>query len=217
MAKRVRGYVKLQIPAGKATPAPPIRPARAKCARWIGRAHSTSLRMDCEPAFSLSFPRTDQCPTSPASAIVKNSNPSSASASSSRYVDIISPPLVLVACASSRIAVFFPSKELATAVPRSSVSRACARIRSSVPTSSSLPSSFASFATFWPASWAAIARPTTSPSFDSRFVSSAISLTPFRRGVEPQSFRSGASLKPDGLARESSRARVVFDQHTSAS
>ncbi len=27
MAKRVRGYVKLQIPAGKATPAPPICPA----------------------------------------------------------------------------------------------------------------------------------------------------------------------------------------------
>ncbi len=27
MAKRVRGYVKLQIPAGKATPAPPIGPA----------------------------------------------------------------------------------------------------------------------------------------------------------------------------------------------
>ena len=27
MAKRVRGYVKLQIPAGKATPAPPVGPA----------------------------------------------------------------------------------------------------------------------------------------------------------------------------------------------
>ena len=27
MAKRVKGYVKLQIPAGKATPAPPIGPA----------------------------------------------------------------------------------------------------------------------------------------------------------------------------------------------
>jgi len=27
MAKRIRGYVKLQIPAGKATPAPPIGPA----------------------------------------------------------------------------------------------------------------------------------------------------------------------------------------------
>jgi large subunit ribosomal protein L11 len=27
VAKRVRGYVKLQIPAGKATPAPPIGPA----------------------------------------------------------------------------------------------------------------------------------------------------------------------------------------------
>ena len=27
MAKRIRAYVKLQIPAGKATPAPPIGPA----------------------------------------------------------------------------------------------------------------------------------------------------------------------------------------------
>ena len=27
MAKRVRGYVKLQLPAGKATPAPPVGPA----------------------------------------------------------------------------------------------------------------------------------------------------------------------------------------------
>jgi large subunit ribosomal protein L11 len=27
VAKRVRGYVKLQLPAGKATPAPPVGPA----------------------------------------------------------------------------------------------------------------------------------------------------------------------------------------------
>ena len=27
MAKKVEGYIKLQIPAGKATPAPPVRPA----------------------------------------------------------------------------------------------------------------------------------------------------------------------------------------------
>ena len=27
MAKRIRAYVKLQIPAGKATPAPPVGPA----------------------------------------------------------------------------------------------------------------------------------------------------------------------------------------------
>ena len=66
----------------------------------------------------------------------------------------------------------------ATSVPRSSVSFASSRIRSSVPTSSSLPSSCASLATFWPASCAAIARPTTSPSFDSRFVSSAIVFNP---------------------------------------
>ena len=40
MAKKVTGYVKLQIPAGKATPAPPVGPAlgqhgihRAVCQR----------------------------------------------------------------------------------------------------------------------------------------------------------------------------------------
>ena len=27
MAKKVEGYIKLQIPAGKATPAPPVGPA----------------------------------------------------------------------------------------------------------------------------------------------------------------------------------------------
>ena len=27
MAKKVQGYIKLQIPAGKATPAPPVGPA----------------------------------------------------------------------------------------------------------------------------------------------------------------------------------------------
>jgi len=27
MAKKITGYVKLQIPAGKATPAPPVGPA----------------------------------------------------------------------------------------------------------------------------------------------------------------------------------------------
>ena len=27
MAKKVEGYIKLQIPAGKATPAPPVAPA----------------------------------------------------------------------------------------------------------------------------------------------------------------------------------------------
>jgi large subunit ribosomal protein L11 len=49
VAKRVRGYVKLQIPAGKATPAPPIGPALGQhgvaimdfCKQYneIGRAH----------------------------------------------------------------------------------------------------------------------------------------------------------------------------------
>ena len=28
MAKKVEGYIKLQIPAGKATPAPPVGPCR---------------------------------------------------------------------------------------------------------------------------------------------------------------------------------------------
>ena len=31
MAKKVTGYIKLQIPAGKATPAPPVGPALARC------------------------------------------------------------------------------------------------------------------------------------------------------------------------------------------
>ena len=33
MAKKVSGYIKLQIPAGKATPAPPVGPAlwTARC------------------------------------------------------------------------------------------------------------------------------------------------------------------------------------------
>ena len=32
MAKKVTGYIKLQIPAGKATPAPPVGPALAPTA-----------------------------------------------------------------------------------------------------------------------------------------------------------------------------------------
>ena len=31
MAKKVTGYIKLQIPAGKATPAPPVGPALGHC------------------------------------------------------------------------------------------------------------------------------------------------------------------------------------------
>ena len=30
MAKKVEGYIKLQIPAGKATPAPPVGPQRTR-------------------------------------------------------------------------------------------------------------------------------------------------------------------------------------------
>ena len=36
MAKKVTGYIKLQIPAGKATPAPPVGPALGQ--HEIGRA-----------------------------------------------------------------------------------------------------------------------------------------------------------------------------------
>ena len=37
MAKKVTGYIKLQIPAGKATPAPPVGPALGQHGE-IGRA-----------------------------------------------------------------------------------------------------------------------------------------------------------------------------------
>jgi large subunit ribosomal protein L11 len=48
VAKRVRGYVKLQIPAGKATPAPPIGPALGQhgvaimefCKQYNERTHA---------------------------------------------------------------------------------------------------------------------------------------------------------------------------------
>src|SRR3954454_17012757 len=79
--------------------------------------------------------------------------------------------------ASSRIAVFLPSKLPATSVARSSACFASSPIRSS--SCSRSPSRSSSLLTLSVAPWAAIARPITSPSFDSRFVSSAI-VCPFR-------------------------------------
>ena len=38
MAKKVEGYIKLQIPAGKATPAPPVGPALGQHGVNIGSA-----------------------------------------------------------------------------------------------------------------------------------------------------------------------------------
>mgnify|MGYP002972114554 CR=1 FL=1 len=39
MAKKVEGYIKLQIPAGKATPAPPVGPALGQHGVHIVDAH----------------------------------------------------------------------------------------------------------------------------------------------------------------------------------
>ena len=49
MAKRVRGYVKLQLPAGKATPAPPVGPALGQ----PGVANMNFVREDNERTAAL--------------------------------------------------------------------------------------------------------------------------------------------------------------------
>src|SRR4051812_38652928 len=140
---------------------------------WIGRAHAASSATPGSPARSLSFLTIAQCPTSPASAMVRNSKPSSASSSPSRYVVIISVASFLTSRALRRIAVFLPSVWPAISVQRRSVSRASSRILSSVPASSrSLRASMR--LTFVAAPCDAIARPRTSPSLLSSFVSSAI-------------------------------------------
>jgi hypothetical protein len=59
--------------------------------RPVGELRSSPL-----PAFSLSLATIDQCPTSPASAIVRNSNPSSGSSSSARYVGGVERRLALL-------------------------------------------------------------------------------------------------------------------------
>ena len=46
MAKKVTGYIKLQIPAGKATPAPPVGPALGQHGVNIVRSQrSSTLRL----------------------------------------------------------------------------------------------------------------------------------------------------------------------------
>src|SRR3954447_13144301 len=83
-------------------------------------------------------------------------------------------PLSFVSRASSRIAVFLPSKPPASSVQRSAVSSAsvCIRSRSAINSSSSLLR--ARVITFAVALFAAIASPVTSPSLLSRFVKSAM-------------------------------------------
>src|SRR5215204_6035160 len=146
---------------------------------WIGFAQSTSCCTSRFLASSFSFSTTVQWPTSPASAMVRNSKPSSASGSSSRYVSIISDAFSFVSRAFFWIADFFPSKRPATSVPRFAVSAASWAILSSVSTRSFCFSLRASVLTFFVAAWPACARPMTSPSFASRFVSST-NLHPFR-------------------------------------
>ena len=48
MAKKVEGYIKLQIPAGKATPAPPVGPA-------LGQ-HGVNI-VEFTKQFNAPFPR----------------------------------------------------------------------------------------------------------------------------------------------------------------
>ena len=46
MAKKVEGYIKLQIPAGKATPAPPVGPALGQHAESnLVQAYRTKLKL----------------------------------------------------------------------------------------------------------------------------------------------------------------------------
>ena len=44
MAKKVTGYIKLQIPAGKATPAPPVGPALGQHGVNIVELQSSSMQ-----------------------------------------------------------------------------------------------------------------------------------------------------------------------------
>src|ERR1700760_4537668 len=125
------------------------------------------------PARSLSFLTIAQWPTSPASDIVRNSKPSSASSSPARYVSIISVASCFVSGAASAIAVFLPSKPPATSMQRSAVSAASSCIRSSLPARSCSSSSIRPL-TFSVAPFEASASPSTSASLLSKFVSSAI-------------------------------------------
>ena len=75
----------------------------------LDRHGPVDKRLDVRLARLLAeTPSTSQCPTSPASAIVRNSKPSSPSASLPRYVRIISVASCFVSRALSRTAVFLP-------------------------------------------------------------------------------------------------------------
>ena len=47
MAKKVEGYIKLQIPAGKATPAPPVGPALGQHGVNICLLYTSPSPRDC--------------------------------------------------------------------------------------------------------------------------------------------------------------------------
>ena len=49
MAQKITGYVKLQIPAGKATPAPPVGPALGQHGVNIAAFDRTSTRRNSRP------------------------------------------------------------------------------------------------------------------------------------------------------------------------
>ena len=51
MAKKVEGYIKLQIPAGKATPAPPVGPALGQ--HGVNIVEFTKQYMQTEALVSL--------------------------------------------------------------------------------------------------------------------------------------------------------------------
>ena len=55
MAKKVEGYIKLQIPAGKATPAPPVGPALGQHGVNIVELESSSTQ-EQQTREILSFP-----------------------------------------------------------------------------------------------------------------------------------------------------------------
>src|SRR5215218_9909379 len=105
---------------------------------------------------------------------------------------IISEPFCFTSRASLRIAVFLPSKVSAAARPRCSACLASPFIFASVSTRPVLFSARARLPTFYVAACAAIARPTTSASFDSRFVSSGTS-DPSLGGTSLVTLRQGAA------------------------
>ena len=55
MAKKVEGYIKLQIPAGKATPAPPVGPALGQHG-VLSQRHRRQQSLSRKPARSNPVP-----------------------------------------------------------------------------------------------------------------------------------------------------------------